>query len=258
MSPTAKSSVVAEWISYESSDVPPAEVSIDVDFDQDSDFKATHPYAAIITVTGFTTDNDGQPDDSVADNLYDLERQFEAALDAAGGALVCTVSEDSKFTIYGYVADPSNTDALRSVSSRSLQIDVESERDDAWKNYGRYILRGEELEAARDAEQLGELEDNGALLDEPVDVSFYLEFESGKALRDAVPGLRAGGYTVPEFIEEPVDDGMTVMREMLLTTETLAAERASIQRLIAPYKGRYNGWSADEDDLEESDEPVVT
>jgi hypothetical protein len=248
---------MAEWISYESADVPPAEVSIDVDFDDDAQFKTAHPYAAIVTVSGFSGDAEGQPNDSTADVLYDLERQVESALNASGGSLVCTVSEDSKFTLYGYVADTANADALASISLSSLQVGARSERDDTWENYGRYILRGEELEAARDAEQLGELEDIGAFLDEPVDVSFYLEFDNTQSLRDALPALRNAGYTVPQF-EGVIDDGMTVVRNMLLTAENLAAVRANLQHVTAPYNGRYDGWSADEDELEETDEAVVS
>lgn len=242
---------MAEWISYESADEPPAEVSIDIDFDQDPDFRQAHPYAAIVTASGFSAGADGQPDDSVAHTLYDLEREVEARLSSPGGALVCTVSEDAKFTLYGYVADTSNVDALRAISVPELSIDVASERDDAWNYYGRYILRGEELEGARDAEQLGELEDNGALLDEPLDVTFYLEFNDNTSLRSAIPALRNAGYEVPEFIFNDSDDGMTVTTEMLLTAENLANERAKLQCVIAPFNGHYNGWSLDEDELEE-------
>lgn len=242
---------MAEWISYESADVPPAEVSFDVDFDEDDAFKSAHPYAAIATVSGFPADENGQPDDSVADVLYDLERDFETAIDAAGGALVCTVSEDSTFTLYGYVADFSAIDSLHSLSAPSLTIDVQSQRDDTWQLYGRYVLRGDELEGARDAEQLAELEDRGALLDEPVDVAFYLEFDNGQMLRAAIPVLRDAGYMVPEFIANHADDGMSVARDIVLTTVNLAAERANLQRLIAPYNGQYDGWSVDEDALDE-------
>jgi Regulator of ribonuclease activity B/Family of unknown function (DUF695) len=243
---------MAEWISYESSDEPPAEVSVDVDFDQDATFKQAHPYAAIVTISGFSASADGQPDDSTAEALYDFERQAEAALSGSGGALVCTVSEDGKFILYGYVADPSNVDALRTIVAASLAVDARSERDDAWDNYGRYVLRGEELEAARDAEQIGELEESGSLLDEPFDVSFYLEFDDNVSLRRAIPALRSAGYTVPEFILGNGDDGVCVTRELLLTPENLRSERASLQRLVAPFNGRYTGWSLDEDELEQS------
>ncbi len=242
---------MAEWISYESADEPPAEVSIDIDFDDDAQFRQAHPYAAVVTVSGFSAGTDGQPDESIADRLYDVEREVEAALTSSGGALVCTVSEDAKFTLYGYVADPSNVDGLRTITAAALSIDAKSERDDAWDYYGRYILRGEELEAARDAEQLGELEENGALLDEPLDVMFYLEFDNNASLRSAIPALRSAGYDVPEFILDDADDGMTVTTEMLLTPENLASERAKLLRAIAPFNGRYNGWSMDEDELEE-------
>lgn len=248
---------MAEWIAYESADAPPAEVSIDVDFDDDAQFKAAHPYAAIVTVNGFSADSEGQPDDSTAQVLYDLERQIESALNASGGALVCTVSEDSKFVLYGYVADTSNSEALRAIAVASLRIDTRTERDDAWENYGRYILRGEELEGARDVEQLGELEDSGALLDEPLDVSFYLEFESPQSLRDALPALRNAGYTVPE-LEGGSDNGAIVVRNLLLTPENLAAVRANLQNVIAHYDGRYDGWAIDEDELEEPDEAVLS
>lgn len=243
---------MAEWISYESADEPPAEVSIDVDFDEDAEFKKAHPYAAIVTVSGFPTGSDGQPDDATANALYEMESGIEAALNASGGVLAMTVSEDAKFTLYGYVEDASNVDLLRTVTQPSLSVDVQSERDDAWANYERYILRGEELEQARDAEQLEQLDEAGALLDEPVEVSFYLEFESSDGLRDALPQLRSAGYNVPEISAEYFsDEGMTVSREMVLSPESLSAERAKIDAIIEQHGGAYDGWAVDEDVVEE-------
>src|SRR5215472_4519701 len=101
---------MAEWISYESADVPVAEVSIDVDFDEDPDFKTTHSYAAIVTVSGYAAATDGQPDDATADALYEVESGIEAALNATGGALAVTVTEHGTFTLIGYVAELSHVD----------------------------------------------------------------------------------------------------------------------------------------------------
>ena len=243
---------MAEWISYESADEPPAEVSIDVDFDEDPDFKSAHPYAAIVTVSGFTVGSDGQPDDATSDALYEVESGIEAALNATGGALAVTVTEDGAFTLYGYVEDASHVDLLRSVSHQVLKIDVMSQRDDKWSDYERFILRGEELEQARDVEQIEQLEETGAELDQPVEVFFYLEFESSDDLRDALPKLGQAGYTVPEISDEYFgDEGLTVTREIVLSTESLSAERAKINAIIGPMNGRYDGWAVDEDVVEE-------
>lgn len=243
---------MAEWISYESADEPPSEISIDIDFDEDEEFKSTHPFAAIVTVTGFQAGTDGQPDDKTSDALYEVESGIEAALHASGGVLAVTVSEKGAFKLYGYVEQSSHVDLVRSVRAATLAIDVRAERDDAWTYYGRYILRGEELEQARDAEQLEQLEETGALLDQPVEVSFYLEFDNSDGLRDALPQLRGLGYTVPEISEEYFsDEGMTVAREMLLTPENLASERAKIAAVITQHGGRYDGWAVDEEVVEE-------
>jgi regulator of RNase E activity RraB len=243
---------MAEWISYESADAPPAEISIDVDFDEDDEFRETHPHAAIVTVSGFRAGGDGQPDDQTADALYELESGIEAALNASGGALVCTVTEGAKFTLYGYVEEASNLEMLRSVSQPALKIDIRGERDDAWKFYDEYILRGEELEEARDAEQLEQLEEAGADLDAPVVVSFYIEFPSNDRLRDALPPLQKAGYTVPEISAEFFsDEGVTVAREIVLTLENLMSERTKINAIVAPFEGQYDGWGVDEDVVEE-------
>lgn len=243
---------MAEWISYESEDEPPAEISIDVDFDEDEDFKAAHSYAAIVTVTGFRPDAGGQPDDGAADVLYQVESGIEAALNASGGALSVTASHAGSFTLLGYVQNESDVELLRAIKQPSLSIDVRSERDVDWSNYERYILRGEELEEARDAEQLDQLEESGALLDEPVEVSFYLQFDDSDGVRDALPKLRAAGYTVPQISEEYfADEGMTVAREIVLTAENLKTQRATIATIVESDGGRYDGWGVDEDVVEE-------
>lgn len=235
---------MAEWISYESADEPPAEVSVDVDFDDDEEFKSAHPVAAIVTVTGFDAGRDGRPDDHTADALYDVESGVEAALNASGGVLAATVTQGATFTLYGYVADVSEAELLRSVRPPSLTVDVRAARDDAWSHYERYVLRDEELEEARDADQLEQLEETGELRDEPVEVSFYLEFNSNDGLREALPKLRAAGYNVPEISQEYFsDEGTTVSRELVLTPEILSAERAKLATLITPHAGRYDGWS---------------
>ena len=227
---------MAEWVSYESADQPPAEISFDVDFDEDDEFKQSHPYAAIVTASG----------DS--DALFDIGNGIEAALNATGGALVAIVAENGTATLYGYVEDPSQVELARAVTHAGFNIDVRTERDDAWRYYERCVLRGEELERARDVEQLEELREVGASLDAPVDVTFYLEFVSTEALRDALPDLNAAGYAVPEISQEFFsDEGITVVREMILTLENLIAERAKLSTIATDHGGHYDGWSIDEE-----------
>jgi hypothetical protein len=247
---------MSEWIPYESSDDPSLEVSIDVDFDGDDEFQKSHPYLVKVTITRFATDDGGQPTEAVAEELFELEQRLEAACEENDAESACTVSGSGKYEIYIYAAGMEAAAALKEdVGTASFAIDVTVDRDDAWKAYGKYILRGDELEDARDADQIAQMDEAGEDLAEPFTVIFDCDVPEGKE-DAAAHALVAAGFE----INEEAYDSETVIeasRTMLVTTLNLKAARTDIARAIKPFGGSYEGWGIDPDEpggLEEDDE----
>lgn len=237
---------MAEWISYESADSPPAEVSIDVDLATDQAFRNAHPYALTVTVRGFRAERDGLPSDEVSEALYAIESRIESALDSNDAALACTVSGEGAFTLIGY-ARTSAIDALvrEAIGSTRFNVAIDVTSDASWSSYENYALTGDELEEARDAEQLDQLEDAGDNLSLKREVDFAVSFNDAKNAARASAALRETGFVVPpaEFL-----DGATaydVSRTMALSPELLDAQRKAIVTTIEPFGGTYRGWSAD-------------
>ena len=235
-----------EWFSYETADEPASEVSIDVDFDADPDFRAKHPIAVVVTIRGFAADSGGQPNDDQAAALYDLELAVENTLEANDAALVCTISGGGSFVLCGYAADSSAENAMRSVVTPTpFAIDVRSENDAAWSRYEAYILRGEELEEARDADQidqiLGSEEDDNATYE----IDFSLEFDTIEGLKASIPAIEAAGFEVHGETEyEDSEPQLWATRVLELDVDVLKAARAQLEQIIAPNGGHYEGWGA--------------
>jgi hypothetical protein len=245
---------MADWIPYETSDNPSLEVSVDVDFADDATFRKAHPNLLTITASAFSTDPDGQPTDSSAQALFSLEQQLEAVCDEHDAAAVCTVSGAAGYTIYAYAAGTEAAEALRSrVTGSQIAIDVQSQRDDAWSTYERYVLRGEALEEARDNDQIAQMDEAGEDLTQEFDVIFDCEVPEGKE-DAALRALVAAGF---ETEEESYDGVVEASRAMLVTPENLKAARADIMRAITPLGGTYEGWgidpTADEDEPDDED-----
>jgi hypothetical protein len=249
---------MADWIPYETSDNPSLEVSIDVDYADDKPFRKDHPYLLTVTASRFPADADGQPTDASAQALFALEQQLEAVCEEHDAATVCTVSGTGKYEIYAYAAGDEAATALRDqVSGLTIGVDVASKREDDWATYERYALRGEELEDARDSDQIAQMDEAGEDLDEPFLVVFDVDVAEGKEAA-AAKALASASFDVSE---EPYDSETVIeaSRSMLVTPQNLKAARADILRAIAPFGGTYEGWGIDPDeegadDLVEDDE----
>ena len=235
---------MADWIPYETSDTPSLEVSVDVDFADDDTFRKAHPILLTISASAFATDPDGQPTDANAQALFSLEQQLEAVCDEHDAAAVCTVSGAGSYTIYVYAAGDEAASALRErIAGLQITIDVRSERDDTWKMYERYVLRGEELEEARDNDQIAQMDEAGEDLTQRFDVVFDCEIPDGRE-EAALQALRGAGFATEE---ESYDGVVEASRAMIVTPENLKAARADIVRAISPLGGTYEGWGIDPD-----------
>jgi hypothetical protein len=243
---------MADWIPYETSDTPSLEVSVDVDFADDDAFRKAHPNLLTILASGFATDPDGQPTDANAQALFNLEQQLEAVCDEHDAAAVCTVSGAGSYTIYAYAAGGEAAPALQErVAGLQIGITIKSERDDAWATYERYVLRGEELEEARDNDQIAQMDEASEDLTQEFDVLFDCEIPEGKE-EAALEALRNAGFDTEE---ESYDGVIEASRAMLVTPENLKAARADIVRVIKPLGGTYEGWGIDPDiDEDEPDD----
>ena len=238
---------MSEWIPYATSDDPSLEVSIDVDFDGDDEFQKSHPYLVKITITRFATDGDAQPTEAAAEELYELEQRLEAACEEHDAESVCTVSGSGKYEIYLYAADAAAAAGLKEgARAGSLFVDVSAERDDEWKVYERYILRGDELEDARDSDQIAQMDEAGEDLSRPFDVIFDCAIPDG-SVRAAIGALRSAGFETSEE-DEVFDTVVQATRSMLLTLENLKRARDDIERVIAPLNGTYEGWGIEPDE----------
>jgi len=238
---------MADWIPYETSDNPSLEVSIDVDYADDDSFRKSHPYLLTVTASRFPTDDDGQPTDASAQALFALEQQLESVCDEHDAATVCTVSGTGTYEIYAYASGPDAGTALHDqVNGLTIGVDVTSRREDDWATYERYALRGEELEDARDSDQIAQMDEAGEDLDEPFLVVFDVDVPEGKEAA-ASKALASAGFGVSE---EPYDSDTVIeaSRSMLVTPGNLKAARTEILRTIAPFGGTYEGWGIDPDE----------
>lgn len=235
---------MADWIPYETSDTPSLEVSVDVDFAEDDTFRKAHPNLLTITASAFATDSDGQPTDASAQALFSLEQQLEAVCDEHDAAAVCTVSGAGSYKIYVYAAGTEAAEALRErVAGLQIAIDIQSQRDDAWATYERYVLRGEELEEARDNDQIAQMDEAGEDLTQEFDVVFDCEVPEGKEAA-ALQALRSAGFDTEE---ESYDGVIEASRSMRVTPPNLKAARTQIVSAIKPLGGTYEGWGIDPD-----------
>jgi Family of unknown function (DUF695)/Regulator of ribonuclease activity B len=242
---------MSEWIPYETGDAPSLEVSIDVDFDGDDDFKKTHPFLVRVSITHFAIDDGGQPTEAAAEELFDLEQRLESACEESDAESVCTISGSGKYEILIYAAGMDAAAALKEdAATASFSIDVTVDRDDAWKAYDRYILRGEKLEDARDADQIAQMDEAGEDLTQEFDVTFDCEVSEGSESA-AARALNDIGFETPRDVYDGV---IPATRTMLVTVENLKAARTQIARAIAPFSGTYEGWGIDPDEAEDEED----
>jgi hypothetical protein len=236
-----------EWIPYETSDEPALEVAIDVDLDGDAAFRAAHPYLITISISGFSIDAGGQPDDTAAEGLFGLEQRAESVCAANGATPVCTVSGDGFYRIFAYATSSDVEAPLRAaLAGTGMTVDVRTGRDDAWATYEEYALRGDDLENARDADLIMQMQEAGDDLSLDYVVTFEWSLADPSRLREAVQALRAGGYDVTEASES--DDIVAVQETMQLTEENLERARKAIGGVLASFGAVYEGWDPDPDD----------
>ncbi|MDP9016736.1 MAG: ribonuclease E inhibitor RraB, partial [Candidatus Eremiobacteraeota bacterium] len=160
----------------------------------------------------------------------------------------CTVSGGGVFRLYGYAAESGIDGIVRNaIATLAFRSDVQSAADPAWENYDRYALRGEELEEARDNEQLEQLQESGEDLSAEFETAFYINFDSVEQARGGAAALAKAGFQVSSAEVDSLMEGaneVMASRAMVMTPPTLKEARAQATAAISPFGGRYNGWGA--------------
>jgi hypothetical protein len=242
----------SEWLSYDDSDAggKPVVVDFDARFDDASE-RGANDYRIAVTVSGFSTDADGLPDDAAEDELYDVGQRIESAL-GERGVLAFSLAGSSAFAWHAYASDSSLTPALEK-AARADGLDVSSSgtNDPQWSEYERYALTGEDLEQARDCEQLEELTEAGDDLRAEHDISFDYEFPSHEAAVAAQHALAAAGMPATDLFGDVIaeDSGVdTIVRRLVPTPEAISRERARLNAIVVPCGGTYAGWGTEQVD----------
>ena len=221
-----------EWISYDQESA--GAVMFDAELLDDQEYRSAYPTALIITVTGFDTDAEGEPTDLAAQALFGYEQALESALDEHDCEIVVTVSDPNKYIIIGYTASSDVESTVRGVAC-PYTADVRTERDDTWKHYEEYALRGEELEEARDDEQISQLIDEGIEEGEEITLVFDVFLPDHDEYEDE---------------NFPVEVREVLAQTVKLSPDAVKAARQKVQTAIKPFNGVYEGWGVDEDDEE--------
>lgn len=241
-----------DWVPYETNSTPALEVSIDMDYADDAAFRSAHPFRITVTAKHFATDADGQPSDEAATALFALDEFVETFAAGHDAAVVCTASGDGAYRIYVYAATPAAAPALgESLADREPAVDVRSDRDDAWALYAQYALSGEELEAARDYDQIEQMQDAGEDISLPWRVTFDAVVEETR-YHEAREALANAGFAIDnEYIDNTVAGTVT----LTLTPDTIKAARTKFMAALANFSPSYEGWGADEPDEEAELQP---
>ena len=221
-----------EWISYDQESA--GAVMFDAELLDDQEYRSAYPTALIIEVTGFDADAQGEPTDLAAQALFGYEQALEGALEEHDCEIVVTVSDPNKYIIIGYAPSADVEGSARAVAC-PFKADVRTERDDTWKHYEEFALRGEELEEARDDEQISQLVDEGIEEGEEITLVFDVYLPDHDQ------------YDEENFPTEIAD---ILTQTVKLTPEAVKAARQKVQAAIKPFNGVYEGWGVDEDDEE--------
>jgi len=243
---------MAEWIPYEHPGDATLEVSIDVDFDDDAAYRSAHPFAVTVTLAGFLLDDGGQPDGTVVDQLYELEQRVDAACEANDAAMACTLSGDGRYRMVAYASSQSIDVPVREALEGSpFRSEVRIDRDDKWTTYETYVLRGDDLEHARDADLIEQLYEAGEDVTASCQVVFEWEIPDQSRLSAATRAIIAAGYGGPEtsdstepvqHFDEDVEFVVDCYVTMALSADGLAAERKKQAALLGPFGARYLDW----------------
>ena len=220
-----------EWISYDQETA--GAVMFDAELLDDQEYRSAYPTALIITVTGFDTDADGDPTDLAAQALFGYEQALESALGEHDCDIVVTVSDPNKYILIGYT-DSSDIESSARAVACPFKADVRTESDPSWKHYEEYALRGEELEEARDDEQISQLIEEGIEEGEEITIIFDVFLPDFDEYDDNFPGV------VSDLLTQTIE----------LTPDAVKEARLKLQAAIKPFNGIYEGWGVDEDDEE--------
>jgi hypothetical protein len=238
----------SEWLSYDDNDAAGAPAVVDFDAALEGAERPAYAHRIDLTVRGFTPDADGLPVDAAEDQLYGVERQLEALL-GDGGVIAVSVASGGSFTWHAYARDASHDADLESAARESgLATSLSGADDPQWQTYARYALVGEELECARDCEQLEELSNEGVDLSVPREIDFDYEFPDPQSAAAAYEAFtdedddrdRIGGH---------VDGDVTihVPRVVVPTPDAIRLARIELNALFVSRGGTYAGWGMDPD-----------
>jgi hypothetical protein len=233
-----------EWISYDQE--PAGAISFDAELLDEAEFRTANPIAITVTVSGFEADSNGQPTDAASDALFAYEQALEAALAENESDLVATVSEPNTFMLLAYAASDSAAAIARGVKC-PYTADVQSASDTAWSKYEELALRGEELEEARDDEQIAQLEEEGFEQGEELTIFFALSFADEQKLAGASRALELAGFEAPQVEEF---NELQAAKRIALAPDEIKAARNALLAIIKPFDGNYEGWGIDEDEEE--------
>ena len=237
-----------EWISYDQE--PAGAISFDAELLDEAEFRAANPVAITVKISGFEADSNGQPTDEASDALFAYEQALESALAENESDLVATVTEPNSFMLLAY-AESENAATIARAIKCPYPADVQSEKDPTWAKFEELALRGEELEEARDDEQIAQLEEEGFEPGEELTIFFALSFHNEESVARAAKALELAGYEAPHVEEF---NELQAARRIALTPEAIKGTRNALLAIIKPFDGNYEGWGVDED--EEDDVPT--
>ncbi len=234
-----------EWISYDQE--PAGAISFDAELLDETDFRTANPVAITVKVSGFEADSNGQPTDKASDALFAYEQALESALAENDSDLVATVTEPNSFMLLAYAESEKAATIARGVKC-PYAADVQSESDASWSKFEELALRGDELEEARDDEQIAQLEEEGFEPGEEITIFFALSFPNGESVARAAKALELAGYEAPHVEEF---NELQAARRVALAPDAIKAARNALLSIIKPFDGNYEGWGVDEDEEEE-------
>ncbi|HTU83210.1 MAG TPA: DUF695 domain-containing protein [Candidatus Acidoferrales bacterium] len=238
---------MSEWLSYTRDEGgAPAVVDFNAELD-DRDVRAQCATCISLVLSGYQCDAGGMPTDSVDDELYALERRLEDALDARGGVLAATLAQKGTYEFLAYApADLSQACADLARAAGFAVASYAAADDPQWTRYARLALSGDELEDARDREQLEELETAGEDLERAREIFFDFDFPDGERAEAARTAF--GGGTI-EAAGATDDEGTEVQTVFVAvpTLEAVRAERTRLSAIALRFGGVYRGWGTDPD-----------
>lgn len=235
-----------EWISYDQE--PAGAISFDAELLDDAEFRAANPIAVTVTVSKFDVDANGQPTDEASDALFAYEQALESALAEHESDLAATATEPNSFMLLAYAATEEAASVARGVKC-PYPADVRIESDPSWAKFEELALRGDELEEARDDEQISQLEDEGFELGEELTIFFALSFTDEKQLAGASKALELAGFEAPQVEEF---NELQAAKRVALTPDAIKGARTAVLSIVKPFDATYEGWGIDEDEEEEA------